>query len=58
MLLYGTLREAYTYLKGEQDIMAMYEEKYKEALAQLKNLGEGKDRQDSYRSGQLRSPVA
>lgn len=58
VLLYGTLREAYTYLKGEADIMAMYEEKYKEALAELKNLGEGKDRQDSYRSGQLRSPVA
>lgn len=58
VLLYGTLREAYTYLKGEADTMAMYEEKYKEALAQLKNLGEARDRQDSYRSGQLRTPVA
>ena len=58
VLLYGTLREAYTYLKGEADIMTMYESKYQEAMAQLKNLGEAKDRQDSYRSGQLRTPVA
>ena len=57
VLLYGSLREAYTYLKGEQDLMAYYEQKYQEALAQLKRLGDGLDRQDAYRSGQARVPV-
>lgn len=57
VLLYGCIREAYTYLKGEVDIMAMYEQKYQEALALLKDLGEGKDRRDAYRSGQVRVPV-
>lgn len=57
VLLYGAIREAYTYLKGEADIMAMYEQKYQEALALLKVLGDGKDRRDAYRSGQFRAPV-
>ena len=57
VLLYGTIREAYTYLKGEADLMAMYEQKYQEALALLKVLGDGKDRRDAYRSGQVRVPV-
>lgn len=57
VLLYGAIREGYTYLKGEQDIMASYEAKYQEALAQLKRLGDGLDRQDAYRSGQVRIPV-
>ena len=57
VLLYGSLREAYTYLKGEQDMMQYYEQKYQEALAQLKRLGDGLDRQDAYRSGQARIPV-
>ena len=57
VLLYGSLREAYTYLKGEQDMMAYYDQKYQEALAQLKRLGDGLDRQDAYRSGQVRVPV-
>ena len=57
VLLYGSLREAYTYLKGEQDMMAYYDQKYQEALAQLKRLGDGLDRQDAYRSGQARVPV-
>lgn len=57
VLLYGSLREAYTYLKGEQDMMNYYEQKYQEALAQLKRLGDGLDRQDAYRSGQARIPV-
>ena len=57
VLLYGSLREAYTYLKGEQDLMNYYEQKYQEALAQLKRLGDGLDRQDAYRSGQARIPV-
>jgi len=57
VLLYGSLREAYTYLKGEGDMMQNYEQKYQEALAQLKRLGDGLDRQDAYRSGQARIPV-
>ena len=57
VLLYGSLREAYTYLKGEADMMQNYEAKYQEALGQLKRLGDGLDRQDAYRSGQARVPV-
>ena len=57
VLLYGSLREAYTYLKGEADMMQYYEQKYQEALGQLKRLGDGLDRQDAYRSGQARVPV-
>ena len=57
VLLYGSLREAYTYLKGEQDMMQYYEQKYQEALALLKRLGDGLDRQDAYRSGQARIAV-
>ena len=57
VLLYGSLVEAYTYMKGEQDVMAYYETKYKEALAQAKRLGDGMERQDAYRSGQYRQAV-
>lgn len=57
VLLYGSLREAYMYLKGESDLTAMYEAKYQEGLALLKQLGDGKDRRDAYRSGQVRVPV-
>ena len=57
VLLYGSLREAYTYLKGEGDMVAAYEQKYQEALAQIDRLGDGLDRQDAYRSGQVRLPV-
>jgi hypothetical protein len=57
VLLYGSLREAYTYLKGEQDMMTYYEQKYQEALGLLKRLGDGLDRQDAYRSGQVRVQV-
>jgi len=57
VLLYGTLREAYTYLKGEADIIADYDKKYMEGLSQLKRLGDGLERQDAYRSGQVRIPV-
>ena len=58
VILYGTIREAYTYLKGETDIMESYEKKYIEAITLLKTLGDGKDRRDAYRSGQARVPVA
>lgn len=57
VLLYGTLREAYIYMKGEQDMINYYEQKYQESLGLLKLLGEGKDRRDTYRSGLNRIPV-
>ena len=56
-LLYGALVEAYTYMKGEQDMMALYNGKYQEALGLLKNLGDGKQRGDAYRDGQVKLPV-
>jgi hypothetical protein len=57
VLLYGSLLEAYTYMKGEADVMATYKSRYDEAMLLLKQLGDGKDRQDAYRSGQVRYPV-
>ena len=57
VLLYGSLLEAYTFMKGEQDVIAGYQKRYDEALAMLKQLGEGKNREDMYRSGQVRYPV-
>lgn len=57
VLLYGSLREAYLYMKGEQDLIANVEAKYNEALGQLKRLGDGLERQDAYRSGQTRVRV-
>jgi hypothetical protein len=57
VLLYGCLIEAYTYMKGEQDLIALYDGKYKEALALAKRLGDGLERQDAYRSGQYRQAV-
>jgi hypothetical protein len=56
-LLYGSLVEAYTFMKGEQDMMALYDAKFKEALALLKNLGDGKQRADTYRDGQVKVKV-
>jgi hypothetical protein len=53
-LLYGCLAEAYTFLKGDADLMKLYEEKYQVALADLKKLGEGMDLGDSYRMGEVR----
>ena len=57
VLLYGSLVESYTFMKGENDMMALYETKYKEALALAKRLGDGLERQDAYRSGQYRQAV-
>jgi len=54
VLLYGSLREAAVYMKGEPDIIALYDSKYLEALAQLRRMGEGLDMRDSFRSGQPR----
>jgi len=56
-LLYGSLLEAYTYMKGEADVLANYKARYDEAMFLLKQLADGKDRQDAYRSGQVRYPV-
>jgi len=55
-LLYGCLVEAYTFLKGDPDLMQVYIGRYEEALGQLKVLGEGYDTTDSYRSGSVRVP--
>jgi hypothetical protein len=57
VLLYGSLREAVIFQKGEQDMVTYYEQKYQESLALLKELGDGKDRRSAYRDGQLRLPV-
>jgi len=57
VLLYGSLVEAYTFMKGEPDMMATYDNKYKEALMLAKQLGDGKQRGDMYRDGQVKYPV-
>jgi hypothetical protein len=57
VLLYGSLVEAYTFMKGEADIIGLYDSKFKEALALAKRLGDGMERQDAYRSGQFRQAV-
>jgi hypothetical protein len=57
VLLYGTLVEAITYMKGEADMVTLYNGKYTEALALAKRLGDGMERQDAYRSGQFRQAV-
>jgi len=57
-LLYGTLCEAVTYMKGEPDMVKLINERYVQAIALLKNLGDGKQRMDAYRDGQVRIPVS
>ena len=57
VLLYGALVEAYTWMKGEPDMMALYDGKFKEAVGLLKNLGDGKQRGDAYQDGQVKIPV-
>jgi len=57
VLLYGSLLEAYTFMKGEAEIIANYQQRYGESLAMLKQLGEGKNRQDMYRTPQIRQQV-
>ena len=56
VLLYGTLVEAYTYMKGDADMIATYNQKYMEALQLAKRLGDGLERSDAYRNGQFRLP--
>jgi hypothetical protein len=57
VLLYGSLVEAVTFMKGEADMVALYNTKYTEALGLAKRLGDGMERQDAYRSGQYRQAV-
>jgi hypothetical protein len=57
VLLYGALVEGYTFMKGEADMIAIYEKKYQDALMLAKRLGDGMERRDAYRSGQARVPV-
>jgi hypothetical protein len=56
-LLYGTLLEAITYMKGEKDLVELYQAQYLQAITLLKNLGDGKQRMDAYRDGQTRIKV-
>ena len=57
-LLYGTMCEAITYMKGEADMVKLYQDRYVQAIALLKNLGDGKQRADAYRDGQVRVSVS
>jgi hypothetical protein len=57
-LLYGSLVEAYTYMKGEADMLKLYQDRYVQAIALYKNLADGKQRGDAYRDGQVRTSVA
>ena len=57
VLLYGSLVEGYTFMKGETDLIANYNTKYMEAMSMAKRLGDGMERQDAYRSGQYRQKV-
>ena len=56
-LLYGALREAAVFQRQEADVVANYEQKYNETMTLLKQLGDGKERQDAYRTPQVRYPV-
>jgi hypothetical protein len=58
VLLYGTICEAYTYMKGEADMVALVNQRYIQAIALYKNLADGKQRADAYRDGQLRISVS
>ena len=55
-LLYGSLIEAYIFMKGEPDLMALYEKRFVEAISGMKMLGEAKEVTDEYRTGQVRRP--
>lgn len=56
-LLNGALVEAIRFMKGEADLVKIYNDMYLQAIALLKNLGDGKQRMDAYRDGQVRIPV-
>jgi hypothetical protein len=56
-LLYGCLLEGYTYMKGEPEMMNLYNQRYQDALGRLKVLGEGRNTTDTYREGSFQVPV-
>ena len=58
VLLYGTICEAYTYMKGEADMVALAQQRYVQAIALYKNLSDGKQRADAFRDGQVRVAVS
>jgi hypothetical protein len=58
VLLYGALLEAATFMKSDADTFGIYQKRYDEALALAKRLGDGMERTDAYRTGQVRYPVA
>jgi hypothetical protein len=58
VLFYGAMREAMLFMKGEPDLVKYYEDKYNEALMQLRRLGDGLERGDAYRDGQLKIDVS
>lgn len=58
VLFYGALVHAYIYMKGDADLIAEYDKQFKESLSRLKRLGDGLERQDTYRSGQVKLPVS
>jgi hypothetical protein len=58
VLFYGAMREAMLFMKGEADLVKYYEDKYQEAMAELRRLGDGLDRGDAYRDGQLKLDVS
>jgi hypothetical protein len=57
VLLYGTMCEALTYMKGEVEMVKLYQDRYVQAIALYKNLADGKQRGDAYRNGQVRTAV-
>jgi hypothetical protein len=57
LLFYGSLLEAAAFMKSDADVIKNYTDRYNEAFTMAKQLGDGKDRQDAYRSGQVRYPV-
>ena len=58
VLLYGAMREAMIFMKGESDMVGYYEQKYQEAIGQLKRLSDGLERGDSYRNNQTKLPYS
>jgi hypothetical protein len=53
-MLYGALVEAYTFLKGEPDLLSLYDKRFQEAMQWMKNLGEGLQTRDQYRYDRIR----
>ena len=51
------MMEAIRFMKGEQDLVALYKDQFMQSMTLLKNLGDGKQRMDAYRDGQVRNPV-